>query len=626
MSSVPPTSTVAAQNPAPPGIASGDDSARPELTLVQIERIFAETDEDRFQQAAVAFAASMTGGKMGLLYVQEGTQLVAKVVATTDGSSSAFSAQQQVDLIAASAVSHQASQRATVSVNNGRLVLLCVPFAISGQPPMALALLLGPDRAPFVEPAFTVLHLVTQLFVRRALGNDSLSLRDGFDQATLMVDLFSRAAQATEFRKAVSIVCDEMQEVMGCSRVAIGLGNSHRCKIQGLSGAGRMDNTSQATAQLAGAMRETIGVDATMMWPERQDLVNVLTSANQDPLLETLNAAEVLTLPLKTEEGDVLGAWSFLWNDDRRLSEQKLNLIESATPHCAALVHLCSQSHPRGIRGAIRRFQKTASKAKKLAWVVIPLLFAGLMAMPLPHRISADCQLQPERTRQVASPFDGIFERANVKPGDTVEEGQILAVLDGKEIRWRLAEAIARREAARTKLNQALTNQRNVAAQQLAQLEADSLVLEVALLTYQRDNLEVKAPIAGVVLSGNLERSEGVPVSTGQKLFDIAPIEALEVEIAIPDAEVSRVKDGQRVQFRLESQAGYRYESKLEEVYPISEIQDERNVFIGLATIENEEGDLRPGMRGKARVISDRRPLGWIIFHRLWESIRMFFW
>ncbi len=628
MSSVPNTATLAAQSSsASSGVATGIDASRPELTLAQIERIFAETDEDRFQQAAVAFAASITGGKMGLLYVQEGSKLVARVVTTADGDRSAFTAQQQVDLIATTAVSHQASQRATVSLKNGRFVLLCVPFTITGQAPMALALLLGPDRAPFVEPAFTVLHLITQLFVRRALGDHSISLRQGFDQATLMVDLFSRSAEATEFRQAMSIICDEMREVVGCGRVAIGLGTPHRCKVYGLSGAGRMEsNNSQATTLLSGAMREAIGVDATMVWPERPDLKKVLTSASQEQLLETLGVREMVTLPLKDAKGNELGAWSFLWDKDSRMTSRQLDLIEAATPHASALVHLSSQSHPRGIRGAIRRIQRGASKMKKAAWIAIPVALVAFMLIPVPHRIAADCQLQPERTRQIAAPFDGILERAMVKPGETVEAGQLLAVLDGKEIRWRLAEAIARYEAAQTKRDQAMTDKRNVAAQQLAQLEADGLELEVALLSYQRDNLEVKAPIGGVVLSGNLERSEGVPVSTGQKLFDIAPIETLEVEIALPDAEISRIQQGQRVQIRLESQSSYRYESELIEVYPISEIQDDKNVFIGLASIENAEGELRPGMRGKARVISSHRPIGWIVFHRLIESIRMFFW
>jgi len=167
-------------------------------------------------------------------------------------------------------------------------------------------------------------------------------------------------------------------------------------------------------------------------------------------------------------------------------------------------------------------------------------------------------------------------KKRSSNPAKTVESGQLLAVLDGKEIRWKLAEAIARREAALKERDQAMAA-REIAAKQLAQLQADGLGLQVDLLQYQRDHLEVRAPIAGTLISGNLERSRRRTVSTGQKLFDIAPIDRLEVEIAIPDSEVSQVAPGQEVSFRLESQAYFRHGGVLTQIYPISEVRDGRN-------------------------------------------------
>jgi len=112
----------------------------------------------------------MTASRFGFLYEQSGQQLLAKVIVANDPQATSFTAQQQVDLIATSAVAKGASQRATISLSSGKFALLCVPYTITGQPPSALALLLGPERAAFVEPTFTVLHLITQLFVRRAFG------------------------------------------------------------------------------------------------------------------------------------------------------------------------------------------------------------------------------------------------------------------------------------------------------------------------------------------------------------------------------------------------------------------------------------------------------------------------
>ena len=608
----------------------GDPAARPEQTLSEVEKLFEGIDAAAFQQGAVGLTVSMTGSRFGFLYEQVGQQLLAKVIVANDPQAAAFTAQQQVDLIATSAVAKGVSQRATISLATGKFALLCVPFTITGQPPSALALLLGPERAAYVEPSFTVLHLVTQLFVRRAFGDHALHLQRGFDQATLLVDLFSRVAKAKEFREGIALICDEIQELTGASRVAIGIGDQLACKVYGISGTGHTETSGQATSQLATLMREAVGVDSPVVWPERPEWTGVLTAANHAALLDTMSVAEVLAIPLKTHQAGSktplpIGAIVILWSRERLATRQQADLAQAAAPHLAALVHLCGESLPRGFRGAWRRFWTTASRFKRTATFAAPALFLLAMFLPVPYRVSSDCRLQPEVTRQVAAPFDGILERALVKPGQPVDAGQLLAVLDGKEIRWKLAEAIARREAALKERDQAMAA-RDISAKQLAQLQADGLGLQVDLLQYQRDHLEVRAPIAGMLITGNLERSEGVPVSTGQKLFDIAPMDRLEVEISVPDSEVSQVAAGQKVEFRLESQANFRHGGVLTQVYPISEVRDGRNIFICLSQVDNEKGELRPGMLGKARIDAGHRLLGWTLFHRLWDWLRLNLW
>jgi multidrug efflux pump subunit AcrA (membrane-fusion protein) len=604
--------------------------ARPEQTLTEIEKLFAGLDPSAFDQAAVALTVSMTASRFGFLYEQSGPHLLAKVIVANDPQAAGFTAQQQVDLIATSAVAKGLSQRATISLATGKYALLCVPFTITGQPSAALALLLGPERAAHVESAFTVLHLVTQIFVRRAFGDHATRLQLGFDQATLLVDLFSRVAQAREFRAGMAMICDEMADLTGAARVAIGAGDQLQCKVHALSGAGHVETSSQATSQIAALMRESIGVDAPLAWPERNEWSGVLTAANHTPLLDTMSAAEALVVPLKTEPvgtktAETVGAMVLLWGRERMGRRQEIELVQAAAPHLAALVYLCGESLPRGVLGAWKRFWMTASRFRKTLTIAAPFLFLVAMLLPVPYRVSANCRLQPEVTRQVAAPFDGILERALVKPGQTVEAGQLLAVLDGKEIRWKLAEAIAKRESALKERDQAMAA-RDVAAKQLAQLQADGLGLQVDLLKYQRDHLEVRAPISGSLISGNLERSEGVPVTTGQKLFDIAPIDRLEVEIAVPDSEVAQVVSGQNVRFRLESQAQFRHGGVVSQVYPISEVRDGRNIFVCLSSIDNSRGELRPGMLGKARIEAGHRALGWTLFHRLWDWVRLNLW
>ena len=613
-----------------PRFAISSTGISPDAISRELERIVTERNDDAaFQQTLIRFTASVSRSRTAFLYQAEDGQLQVKIAVCSSLAPEAFTAQQQVDLVAYTSVQKNASQRATITQADGTLTLLCVPFTGENSLPMALAILIGPERAPYLEPLFALLQLVPQAFARRFALSSAFSLSQGFEQSTVLIDLFSKVSQATEFRQGVSLICEEFRQLMGCVRVAIGLGNQRRCKTYGVSGTGKIERSSHSTSLLSNAMREAIGVGSAQSWPERPDLPSVLTSASQTALLETAGAAEVITLPLEiTSAGgkpETIGAWSFLWSEDRRATAEQFALIEAATPHVSALIHLSSASLPRGIRGAWRRFWSGASRMRKTLVLVFPFVFTLAMLLPLPYRIGADCRLQPQQTRQIAAPFDGILEKALVKPGTAVQPGDLLAILDGKEIRVKLAEAIARREAALKERDQALAKG-DISAAQLAQLQGDGLALEVELLQHRRDNLEIRAPIAGTVLSGNLERSEGVPVVTGQKLFDVAPIDSFEVEILVPDSEVNHVSVGQAVQFRLESQARFRYESTLKEIYPISEVQEDRNVFVCLSSIANEDGRLRPGMRGKARIVTSPKPIGWIVAHRLWDALRLRFW
>ena len=77
---------------------------------------------------------------------------------------------------------------------------------------------------------------------------------------------------------------------------------------------------------------------------------------------------------------------------------------------------------------------------------------------------------------------------------------------------------------------------------QLAKLEADRLELKTKILELRSNHLEIKSPIDGVVISGDQERAEGAPLTIGQALFEVAPLDKMVVELAIPEDEITHIK------------------------------------------------------------------------------------
>jgi multidrug efflux pump subunit AcrA (membrane-fusion protein) len=111
-----------------------------------------------------------------------------------------------------------------------------------------------------------------------------------------------------------------------------------------------------------------------------------------------------------------------------------------------------------------------------------------------------------------------------------------------------------------------------------------------------------------------------VPLSVGQPLFEIAPIERMVAEVEIPQAELAHVAAGQSVSIKLEAFLGQEWLGEITRVQPRSEMRGGGNVFIAEIALDNAEGVLRPGMHGQARITTARRPIGWIVFHGPWRD------
>jgi len=76
---------------------------------------------------------------------------------------------------------------------------------------------------------------------------------------------------------------------------------------------------------------------------------------------------------------------------------------------------------------------------------------------------------------------------------------------------------------------------------------------KITILNQRLKNLDVRTPINGIVVSGDLENSVGVPLELGQTLFEIAPLEAMVAEVGVPEAEADYVQPGMQVQLKFDS-------------------------------------------------------------------------
>ncbi|MEQ9070461.1 MAG: hypothetical protein RLO18_27250, partial [Gimesia chilikensis] len=84
------------------------------------------------------------------------------------------------------------------------------------------------------------------------------------------------------------------------------------------------------------------------------------------------------------------------------------------------------------------------------------------------------------------------------------------------------------------------------------------------------------------------------------------------------------VREAQSVHIRLEALPDSDQTLQLERIHPRAELRDEANIFVAEAAVDNSQGLLRPGMKGRASIQTAPQPIYWILFHKPWNLIRKY--
>ncbi|QDV44673.1 hypothetical protein Enr13x_45410 [Stieleria neptunia] len=254
----------------------------------------------------------------------------------------------------------------------------------------------------------------------------------------------------------------------------------------------------------------------------------------------------------------------------------------------------------------------------------ILLGFAGLVVVllaiwPVSYRVRCTTLVRPKHSRIVSAPFDATLLSTHVQPGDAVQRGDVLISLDGRPLRLELETVEAQIGQVLKERDVAMVGGR-VADSQQAKLKIRELTRQRDLLLSRLDRLNVSSPIDGVIVLGDLNRSIGAPLETGQAVLEIAPLDEMLVELEIPEYEIGYVDRGTLVRVRLTAAEGDPIEQPIDTVYPSAELRDDQNVFVAHLNVDNRAGTLRPGMRGDAIAYGPVRPWLWSMLRSGWEK------
>jgi RND family efflux transporter MFP subunit len=496
---------------------------------------------------------------------------------------------------------------------------LAVPVRHEGTPLWwLLAQLAVPN--PRDLPAFLVLlQTVAGYLLYREQRLITTRAEWALAQTSGVLEIIRRAGAELDFEKAIRLAVDDLAQFLGGAQVVLTLRTRGALHVRAISGHAQIDPKSPAHQPWEAAAAEALAHGTRAEFPGTDFPAQELLAAG-------LGAARVITLPLARQRGAVSLAWSSAPDEDAA------RVTRATEPFITQLFELLVRARPAPLVFAVQRAWQRLTARRRRALLCAAGALALLLAFPFRYEIKAECRLAPKVKRVVAAPFAGELRQSTLQPGDAVRAGDVLVEMEERELKLRAAELAAARDRALKQRDRALRNEgegADFAAAQVADFEARSVGEELALVERKLALLQVRAPIDGVIVAGDLRRAAGQPVPAGQLLFEIAPLDALLVEIDVPDREVSRVRPGQRVKVRLEAFGGQRWRSTLERIHPQSEQREGKNVFIAEAPLDRDAtpAELRPGMKGRAAIATDRRPLLWILGHKFWDwLVTTLFW
>ncbi|HMO14844.1 MAG TPA: efflux RND transporter periplasmic adaptor subunit [Pirellulaceae bacterium] len=448
-------------------------------------------------------------------------------------------------------------------------------------------------------------------------------------QADSRVALFSAVTQLTrelsqaqDMGSAAFLIVNQLKQILKAEQVAIWLDPLQVAgHVVAISDVESVDRTSSIFESLRAISKKALASQTCLFYPAEQspateaqgDLEQYCLAMGQDACI---------AVPLLTSAQQPLGTILVSARPNQLMSQE---WIEQTNRICRLLADHCwtiSRAH-RGLVMSVVSGVKTFLAGRKGRIVgAVCLLLSLILITPVPYRIHTDCKVQPVQRRFVVAPYTGILEKTLVKTGDVVSQGAVIAVLDGRQLRIELAGLEAQYDGAKKKRDSSLAKGQ-IAESQIAQSEMTKLEAEIENIQYKLANLEVRSPLAGIVVVGDLDKVAGATVEIGQTLFEIGPLDQMLVEIGIPENEIRYVEPGMLATIKFNAFPFESWQGEIESIHTRAEIIDDQVVFIAELKLPNELLKLKPGMQGKTRIKSHARPLGWNWFHHAYEKARM---
>ncbi len=466
-----------------------------------------------------------------------------------------------------------------------------------------------------------------EVMIQRA---EALKGAETNERLQTVLDLVASAVEHERFQQAAMAFVTRLATKLECDRVSLGFEHRKHLRVSALSHSAEFGKQMNLVRAIGSAMDEAIDQQAVIVYPLPSGAAPLVIRAHEE-LARQHGAGTICTLLLRNE-GKFFGGLTLERPGNRPFDQATVELCETVAVLIGPILDVKRREGQWLIAKARVSFVAQLKKlfgpghlAVKMGAMGVAILAVIFAFAKGDYRVSATTTLEGTIQRVVSAPFNGYITEARVRAGDIVRQGDLLCLLDDRDLRLERLKWSSEREQLVKQYREAMAKHDRPQVR-VIQAKIDQAEAQLALLDEQLARTKVVAPFNGVVMKGDLSQSLGAPVERGQVLFEVAPLESYRVIVEVDERDIVDIAVGQPGELVLPSMPGDTFSLVVDKITPVSTAKEGRNYFRVEAHLKNTSERLRPGMEGVGKITVDRRKLIWIWTHEGIDWIRLKLW
>lgn len=235
-------------------------------------------------------------------------------------------------------------------------------------------------------------------------------------------------------------------------------------------------------------------------------------------------------------------------------------------------------------------------------------------------------EIEPNQKVIVYSEVTGIVEKINIKEGDYVKKGTLIAQIDYKKRKLDYENIENQIKAVEKNIENVKKDYERFSNLYkegvVSEKKLDDIKTSYEVLNYQLEGLKkqlefakirmeeafIYAPIDGVIGEKFIDQGELITESSMMKnspIVSIIDIDKVKVKIPVPQEDISKIKKGQNVIIKIDAYPEREFKGRVFKLYPEADPKT-RTINVEVV-IENQSHLIKPGMFCKAKIITGER-------------------